>query len=142
MALSWWGIHRVQQVPSLFSPTPHPFFFSLIFFILNIIVLHCGYSSFFPEVAGSQRLESLFANSKNRVKIYRKKTDMSCYKTMNKDWHPHNSLFFSDTAYCKSPSIFLGDAPDSYSAETFPLLESVGEPQFICRKDLIIQRKR
>lgn len=93
-------------------------------------------------MAGSQRLESLFANSKNRVKIYRKKTDMPCYKTMNKDWHEHNSLFFFDIAYCKLHSLFLGDTLDSYSTETFPLLESTGELQFICCKDLIIQRKR
>lgn len=93
-------------------------------------------------MAGSQRLESLFANSKNRVKIYRKKTDMSCYKTMNKDWHEHNGLFFFDIAYCKWHSIFLGDTPDIYSAGTLPLLESAAKVQFICRKDLIIQSKR
>lgn len=75
-------------------------------------------------MAGSQRLESLFANSKNRVKIYKKKTDMSCYKTMNKDWHQHNGLFFFDIAYCKSHSIFLGDTLDSNCIETFPLFES------------------
>lgn len=70
-----------------------------IFF--NVIVMWYGYPSFLSEVAGSQKLESLFANSKYRVKIYMKKTDMSCYKTMNKHWHKHNSLFFLDIAYFK-----------------------------------------
>ena len=72
----------------------------------NVIVMQHGYPSFPSEVAGSQKLESLFANSKYRVKIYMKKTDMSCYKIMNKHWHKHNSLFFLDTAYFKQLSIF------------------------------------
>lgn len=70
--------------------------------ILKIVrVMWYGYPSFLSEVAGSQKLESLFANSKYRVKIYMKKTDMSCYKTMNKHWHKHNSLFFLDITYFK-----------------------------------------
>lgn len=92
-------------------------------------------------MAGSQRLESLFANSKNRVKIYRKKTDMSCYKSMNKDWHEHNGLFFFDIAYCKLCSIFLEDTLHSYSTKTFPLVERAGVLQLIYCDDLIIQRK-
>lgn len=79
--------------------------------------------------------------TKNRVKIYRKKTDTSCYKAMNKDWHEHNGFFFVDIAYCKLHSIFLGDRLDSYSTETFPLVESARELQFICCEELIIQRK-
>lgn len=66
---------------------------------------------------------------------------MSCYKAMNKDWHKHNGLFFVDIAYCKLHSIFLGDRLDSYSTETFPLVESARDLQFICCEELIIQRK-
>lgn len=66
---------------------------------------------------------------------------MSCYKSMNKDWHEHNGLFFFDIAYCKLRSIFLEDTLDSYSTKTFPLVESAGELQFIYCEDLIIQRK-
>lgn len=60
---------------------------------------------------------------------------------MNKDWHKHNGLFFFDIACCELHSIFLGDTPDSYSAEMLSLPESAAKLQFICCKDLVIQRK-